>query len=405
MAIIKPFRALRPNPFYADQLVFSGVDNVFYFGINAKEHPLLPLKDQLETPARLRPETDQGQQLGYQTVTDNLKNLLDLGRLWKDEKPGIYIYEIVHRNYRQTGVWALTSINALEGNTIKIHELTLADSERRIANYRKNTGLEGSPVLLTYQPSVEINRIIAETCTTHKRTSIGNKKSLHRIWKIEDDHTLKQLISAFAKVERVYMADGHHRLAGTCKLAEERQGVEYISSLFIASDQLQILDYYRVVVPNAEIPEHMLLERLGKSFSILPSAQPVKPECPHVLGLCLKDRWYELIAIDQHKPDTVLLQEEILAPIFDIKDPRTDDRLKCIGGENALEETIAFIKQYPTGIAFTLCPLSVKDLMQAADTNTILPPKSTWIDPKVPYGLLLFQHKIQQDAISNHHYD
>jgi uncharacterized protein (DUF1015 family) len=158
MATIKPFRALQPNPFYADQLVFPGDEQVFFFGINQKEHPLLPLKEQLETPARLRPETEEGQQQAYLAIRENLQRLLDMGRVWQEEKPGIYIYEIVHRNYRQTGVWALTAIKDYTNGHIKLHEQTLADSERRISNYRKYTGLEGSPVLLTYEPSVAIRK-------------------------------------------------------------------------------------------------------------------------------------------------------------------------------------------------------------------------------------------------------
>jgi uncharacterized protein (DUF1015 family) len=405
MATIKPFRAIQPNPFYADKLVFPGDEQVFFFGINAKEYPLLPLKEQLESPARQKPETEEGQQQAYKQIMGNLESLLEMGRLWKDERPGIYIYEIVHRNYRQTGVWALTSIKDFVEGRIKIHELTLADSERRIANYRKNTGLEGSPVLLTYEPTVEINRIIAETCANNKKTTIGNKKSLHRIWKIEDETKLDHLITAFSKVTSIYMADGHHRLAGTAKLAKEKLGSEFISSLFIASDQLRILDYHRVILPAEEIHENILLDKLGKAFSIFPSTKPVKPESPHVIGMCLKGRWYELVSIDKTKLDTVLLQEDVLATIFNIVDPRTDGRLKCIGGENALDETIEFIRLNPASIAFTLYPLSVNGLIKAADSATILPPKSTWIDPKVPYGLLLVQHKVPTNDKLKQHYE
>jgi uncharacterized protein (DUF1015 family) len=405
MATIKAFRALQPDPFYADQLVFPGDEQVFFFGIQEHEYPLLPLKEQLEAHARQRPETEEGQQRAYQQIKENLQSLLDLGRVRKDEKPGIYIYEIVHRDYRQTGVWALTSIKDHTDGRIKLHELTLEDSERRIANYRKYTGLEGSPVLLTYEPTVEINRIIAETCANNKRTAIGNKKSLHRIWKIEDALTLEQLTHAFSKIDHVYMADGHHRLAGTSKLAEEKAGSEWISSLYIAADQLRIIDYYRIVLPDTEIHENVLLEKLAKAFSIFPSTKPVRPQHKHVVGMCVNGNWYELVAIDKTKLDVVLIQDEVLSPVFHITDPRTDSRLKCIGGENALEEIQGMLKAIPTAIAFTLCPMAVADLMAAGESGQILPPKSTWIDPKVPYGLLLFQHKTQQDNLPTHHYD
>lgn len=405
MATIKPFTALQPNPFYADQLVFPGDEQVFFFGIGQKEHPLVPLKDQLETLARKRPETKEGQQQAYQEIKENLNNLLEMDRLWKDDKPGIYIYEIVHRGYRQTGIWALTSIQDYLDGKIKIHELTLADSERRMSNYRKNTGLEGSPVLMTYAPSIAINRIIAEICAKNKKTTIGNKKSLHRIWKIEDEATLNQLIKAFGKIESVYMADGHHRLASTVKLTLEKQGNNYISSLYIAADQLRIKEYYRIVNPKTKINEALLLEKLKSVFTIIPSSHPVKPEQQHTIGMCLNGQWFKLLAIHAIEPDAVLLQENVLAPFFDITDPRTDPGLKCIGGENAMEETIDYIKVNPCAIAFTLRPLTVDQLIEVAEAGKILPPKSTWIDPKVPYGLLLFQHSTDSSIVPKNHYD
>jgi len=394
MATIKPFRALHPNSFYADRLVFPGDEQVFYFGIGEKEQPLLPLKAQLEAPARIRPETTEGQQQAYREIRESLECLLKLERIREDEQPGIYIYEIVHRNYRQTGIWAMTSIRDFFAGKIKLHEHTLADSERRICNYRVHTGLEGSPVLLTYQPDITINRIIAETCANTRKSTVGNRKSLHRIWKIEDSETICKLTDAFTRVETVYMADGHHRLASTARLALESGSDEYISSLYIAADQLRIIEFYRVVIPDTAVNEVDLFSRLGEQFTIVPSEGnlPVKPASANILGVCIHGKWHELHAKSPAALDVVLLQDEILAKVFQINDPRNDTRLKCIGGENAMEETLALLRAEPSSIAFTLFPMSVKQLISAADAGQILPPKSTWIDPKVPYGLLMYQH-------------
>lgn len=403
MATIKPFRALRPDPFYADQLVFPPNDQIFFFGIGEKTLPLKPLKEQLESPARQRPETEEGQQLAYREIRDNIETLKELQRISLDGKPGIYIYEIVHREYRQTGIWALTSIKDYTNGHIKIHEQTLADSERRICNYRKYTGLEGSPILLTYEPNRTINRIIAETCSSQKRSTIGSKKSLHRIWKIDNANEIKELMAAFAKIGQVYLTDGHHRLAATSKLAQETNTDALISSLYIASDQLRIIDYHRVVIPEFPVYAPDLLKQLESIGNITPvnTAKPTKG----VIGMCLENRWYELQLKDNSSLDVVALQEQILSPLFQLIDPRTDKRLKCVGGEYAMEELNGILKAVPAAIGFTLCPMTVTDLMTAATANQILPPKSTWIDPKVPYGLLMYQHSFSGKDISAQHLD
>lgn len=402
MATIKPFRALRPDPFLAHTLVFPGDEQVFFFGIGDKELPLKPLKDQLETPARKRPETEEGQNLAYEEIKRNIDTLKKLDRIRLDEEPGIYVYEIVHRDYRQTGIWALTSIKDYTSGKIIIHEQTLADSERRICNYRKHTGLEGSPVLLTYPPDRAINRIIAETIASQKKSTVGSKKSQHRIWKIQDTAALNDLIGTFARIEQVYLADGHHRLAGTERLAEENGADAFVSSLYIASDQLRIIDYHRVVIPELPVNKAYLLKCLSEICELIPDS------CKHAKGsvaMCLENKWYELAFKSNGPLDVISLQDQILKPLFGIHDPRTDQRLKCVGGETAMEEIAGILKAVPGAIAFTLCPMTVNDLMTAAASDQILPPKSTWIDPKVPYGLLMYQHSFLGRDISAQHYD
>ena len=154
MAQIQPFRAIRPNPFYADQLVFTTPQAESVSGDNTKTGALAPLKTLLETGARKRPETPEGQASAFQDIKNTLKDLFQKDQLWHEETPGIYVYEVVHKTYRQTGIWALTSLEDYRKGAIKIHELTFEDSVRRLTNYRRNTGLEGSPILLTYPPDI-----------------------------------------------------------------------------------------------------------------------------------------------------------------------------------------------------------------------------------------------------------
>ena len=409
MPIITPFRAIRPNPVYAGQLVLASPELIVMFNNERTEEVLPPLKTIFESGARLRPETPEGQTAAYADILQNLQNLLDGEKLWHEEKEGIYVYEIAHKTYRQTGIWALTALDDYTGGAIKTHELTFADSVRRLKNYREHTGLEGSPVLLTYVPDVTINRIIAETRANGNAISMGNAHAIHKLWKIEDETVIEQLVSAFAGIETAYLADGHHRLASSAKLAAEQRtdGVavfDTISSLYIATDQLRIREYDRVYLPDKPVERHRLFRQMTANFDIEPSPgnEPVRPSKLHQLGMLIHNTWHVLTP----KPHTYengdaaaaldagILQQQLLAPIFSITDPGTDKRLKYFGGETAMQELLIFISENPSAIAFTLCPLTVHQLMAVADAGQILPPKSTWIDPKVPYGLLLYQHKL-----------
>ncbi|MDB5022951.1 MAG: hypothetical protein JWP78_706 [Mucilaginibacter sp.] len=409
MAQIQPFKALRPNPFYADQLVFTAPQAESVSGDETKEGTLAPLKMLLETGARKRPETPQGQLRAFQDIKDTLKDLLEKDQLWHEQTPGLYVYEVVCKTYRQTGIWALTSLDDYKKGAIRVHELTFADSIRRLTNYRRNTGLEGSPILLTYPPDITVNRIIAETRTNNHKITLGNQHGLHRLWKIEDMGVQQQLIDVFAHVPTSYLADGHHRIESSAILAEEQRSkglpvFDMISSLYMATDQLRIEEYDRVVIPSWQVEKAELFEQLKLHFEIHPSRQPVQPAATHCIGLCFSGKWYDLIAkthtyINKGAAailDASILQETVLAPFFGINDPQTDPRLKCAGGEKAMEEIEMIINEYPNAVAFTICPLTVEQLIAVADAGEILPPKSTWIIPKIPYALLLYYHLTDQ---------
>jgi uncharacterized protein (DUF1015 family) len=405
MAQIQPFKPIRPNPFYADQLVFTSPQVESVSGDDTKAGTLAPLKILLETGARLRPETPEGQARAFRDIKDTLNELFEKDQLWHEKTPGIYVYEVVYKTYRQTGIWAITSLDDYRKGAIRIHELTFADSIRRLTNYRKNTGLEGSPILLAYPPDMTINRIIAETRKNNQKTTLGNQHGLHRIWKIEKPGVQQQLIDAFAHIPTAYLADGHHRIESSAILAEEQRSnglpvFDWISSLYMATDQLRIEEYDRVVIPSPPVEKDGLFKQLAQHFDIQPSKQPVQPKATHYIGLYFAGKWYSLVAklhtyINKGAADSLdasILQEMVLAPIFGIEDAKTDPRLKCAGGEKAMEEIEAIINAYPGAIAFTLCPLTVEQLIAVADAGEILPPKSTWIVPKIPYALLLHHH-------------
>lgn len=408
MAKIKPFRAIHPNPLYADQLVLAKPQAESVAGNGQIPGALQPLKHLLETGARQRPETPEGQADAYRDINDALQNLLENNRLKRDEGGYIYIYEVAHPAYTQTGIWALTQLPENGKYQIKTHELTFDDSVRRIKNYRANTGLEGSPILLTYQPNKVINSLINIVKKRQKPTTLGNSHGVHRLWKITDTELQQQMIEAFAGIGKVYLADGHHRLESALKLAYEQRSnglpvFDTIASLYMATDQLQIQEYDRVIIPAGPVDKAIFFEQLQQYFYIheTNSSLPVQPQQTRKFGMYLQGAWYNLEAkahIYENKGvagglDAAVLQELVLGPLFGIASPGTNPRLKCIGGGQAIDELLAFIAHRPRAVAFTLCPMTVKQLTDVADAGEILPPKSTWIDPKVPYGLLLQLHE------------
>jgi uncharacterized protein (DUF1015 family) len=407
MARIQPFRPIRPNPYFADQLVFTRPQAESVSGDYTKDGGLKPLKTLLETGARLRPETPEGQAMSYLDIKETLKNLLANEQILCEPTPGIFIYEVMHNGRRQTGIWALTELDDYRSGRIRVHELTLTDSVRRMKNYRAHTRLEGNPVLLTYHGDPLISRIIAHTKAGMPKIALGNSSGLHKIWKIEDTEEQEELIRLFSKIQIVYLADGHHRLESAAQLAKIQQSAglpvyDTISSLYIAADELCIEPYDRVVIPDTNMDKEDLLKQVAKRFFIRESTanRPVFPTVPRRMGMCFAGTWYCLLPRSVFAQDGAgvalldaeVLQEQLLAPVFGICDPRTDKRLICAGGEKAQEEIGAIFRAHPGAITFTVCPMSVEELIGVANAGRILPPKATWIVPKVPYGLLIHQH-------------
>jgi len=403
MASIRPFKAIRPNPRYADRLVHTTPQVQSVAGDPSTANGLPVLKVALEIGARQRPETPEGQARAYEDIEETLHKLIADSRLLLEEKPGIYVYEVVHQDYRQTGIWALTDLDDYTNGTIKIHELTFADSVRRIKNYRRRTRLEGSPLLITYKPHITINRIIAETIRRDDQTALSTNRFCHLLWKIDDEETMRELISAFGQVKTTYLADGHHRLESSSKLAAEQRAsgelvFSTISTLYMATDQLRIQQFDRVVIPSSPVEIAELLAKVDQHFEVVKSVCPIQPCRARQIGMYTRGEWFELTPRFVPRGsfasalDASILQEQLLSPVFGIDDPANDARLKCIGGAGAVSEIKAVITKHPEAIAFTLCPLSTDQLLNVADAGEILPPKSTWIDPKIPYGLLLYRH-------------
>jgi uncharacterized protein (DUF1015 family) len=408
MATINPLIATYVNPLHVHELVFADTSIEVMAEACMEPGKPPPLRTRLESLARRTPESPEILEKAYLNINSTLVDLQREEQLLIEKEAGIYIYEITEGPNKQTGVWTLTDLGDYTAGHIKIHELTFEASVSQLTSYRKNTGLEGSPIILTYRAEETINQLIADNHQGPPTLVFHNSGTIHKFWHISDRYILRQFIAAFAAIQTVYLADGHHRLESAARLAvsQKAQGLPVygtITSLYIASDQLQILPFHRVLIPTRPWEKYELLEALSKHYYIQATVTslPVQLKEKHLLGMYHQKAWYYMAAkptTHQNKSitaslDTAILQNDIFGPLFGISDPKNDHRLTYVGGRTAMEEIQEFCMHHPKAIAFTLSPLSIGELMEVADAGEILPPKSTWISPKIPYGLILYQHK------------
>ncbi|MCQ6957669.1 DUF1015 family protein [Mucilaginibacter aquariorum] len=366
MAKIYPFAALSP--------VSGGLD----------------LKPLLEGVARQRPEISENQQMAYHSINETWASLLANGTLRRNPQ-ALYVYELKDGTSSHTGIWALADLY----DQILTHEATFDDSVRRLRNYREATGIEGSPVLLTYSPSSEVEEITQMIKSKRASACYQYATEIHSLWCISDPEITARLTLAFDQISQVFLADGHHRILSAQQLLPK---FNRISALFMNTSELRIRRYDRVVVPYSPVDKKELFRLLMPNFYLHESfsGKFISPDKDRHVGLYIDGGWYHMVAKPRSCSDCTdaeLLQEKVFGPLFGISDPSNDTRLKHFGGKSAPEQMQQFFSGHPQAIGFTLCPVSTEQLIAAALAGRNLPPKATWIDPKIPYGLLINHHE------------
>ncbi len=329
-----------------------------------------------------------------------LQQLLEKGSCTTDEQPAIFIYEQDTSLGSQTGVWVLTDVQDMEDGKIIIHEHTLAENEDKIRIQRENTGVEGSPILLTYQPVAAINRLIGTITSSYPPEAFYENQQYHRIWKVTAPDFIRQFREAFLKLDKVYLADGHHRLAAA--LQHHKKEKQWISTLYVSTEQIRISAFHRLVVPNEFLDEELLFKTLKQTFEVIHVSDnaPYLPDEPHHLGLFYAGNWYKLSLKPEREqlkdePDVCILQEQVLKPLFDLQDPRNDTRLSSFGPDQGWPALLYELSAEPFSVAFTLYPMDIDQLIAQAEKKASLPPKSTWIEPKIPFGLLVYSSGVK----------
>jgi uncharacterized protein (DUF1015 family) len=347
----------------------------------------------------LDPATDPYDRAVYAKAAENLAKMIAGGVLTRDAKLCYYVYRLTWRGHTQTGLAAAASLADYATNRIRKHELTTPlkedDRVRQIEAVNAQTG----PVMIGYPNAPEIDTLLAAAAAGKPEIDVTADDGVrHQLWVIADDATIGKLTRAADDLPAIYIADGHHRSAAAAHVAAARKGEgshSYFLSVIFPEREMTILDYNRVVKDLNGRNAEQLLAELAKSFTVTASAEPVRPASSHDYGMYLAGCWYRLTI----RPDLVpsdpigrlpitVLSRNVIEPLLGIKDPRTDKRIDFIGGARGLEGLEKRVKSGEMAVAFALYPTQMADLMAVADAGAIMPPKSTWFEPKLADGMV-----------------
>ena len=409
MPKITPFQSVRPNPSLADRIAALPYDvyNREEACIEVKKEPLSFLKiDRAET--QFDNSVDTYDDRVYEKARETLDEMIADGSFLMDEKPCFYVYELTMNGRSQTGIVACSSIDDYVNGTIRKHENTREEKEIDRINHVDRTNAQTGPIFLVYRSVEEINRIIRKE---KEKTPVYDFTSpdgiTHRAWVISDSNVIEKMEQAFAAVPTTYIADGHHRCASAVKVGLKlrkehpdytgQEEFNHFLSVLFPDDQLYIMPYNRVVKDLAGMKKEEFLEavrKAGFTVSYLGDT-PFAPEEKGTFGMYLNDGWYRLTAdkslvVDDPVEglDVSILQNNLLRPILKIADPRTDKRIDFVGGIRGLSELEKRVAEDCT-VAFSMYATSIQELLDVADAGLLMPPKSTWFEPKLRSGLFI----------------
>jgi len=403
--LVKPFAALRPRAEHAAAVIAPPYDVVSTDEARAlvRDRPASFLhisRPEIDLAPGISPYADEV----YLRGAANLRRLRDSAVLVREATPSFYVYRMSAGGREQTGIACVGSVAAYEANRIRRHELTRPDKEndrvRNIATLNAQTG----PVLCAYRANDALHSLVRD-CSSGAPTlqAVGPNDVIHTVWCVSDARRVDGIANAFDALDALYIADGHHRAAAASRVARERRahdGADGSSQSFLIvafpHDEMRILDYNRVVRDTHGLSADGLIGRIRESFDIESAAAPVAPAEPETFGLFIADRWYRLRIrpplVPRNDPvaslDVSLLQDRLLAPLLGIGDPRTDARIDFVGGIRGLDELERRVRSGAAALAFSLHPTRMEQLMAVADAEKLMPPKSTWFEPKLADGLL-----------------
>lgn len=409
MAVFKSFKAYRPTPSKAKDVAAYPYDVV-----NSEEARQL-VDGNPDSFLRVgKPEVDLEKNVSlydekvYAKGKENLTRLIEDGILVQDTKPCYYIYSLTMNGRTQNGLVGAASVDDYWNNVIKKHEYTRKQKEEDRCEHVRVTNAHTGPIFLTYKDEEEINQLVDKVKKDEPDNDhVANDGIRHQTWLITDENDINFIENKLASIPSFYVADGHHRSAAAAIVGKERREANpnhngdenynrFLAVLFPASE-LYIMDYNRLVVDlnNNSLPE--FISKLEEKFTVTEANEKVKPSQKGEFGFYCEGKWYKLNIkpelVDENDPveslDVALLQRHVLDNLLAIEDPRTDDRIDFVGGIRGLEELVRRVDSGEMKAAISMYPTSIEELMNIADAGKVMPPKSTWFEPKLRDGLFV----------------
>ena len=403
MALVKPFAAIMPK------LGMEKLIAALPYDVYNREEAVEVVKNNPDSFLRIDraetnfgPETDTYADCVYDKAKELINTWIEEGRFIKQDKPMFYIYQEIMNGRPQTGIVGCASVADYENNIIKKHENTLAAKEVDRIRHIDTTNMQTGPIFLAFRSNKEIDAFLAQKTAKKPYYDFVSEDGItHKVWLVDDDGEIESVEGFFAAMNAIYIADGHHRCASACKVSAKRhiegkeQESDFFMSVLFPENQLKIMDYNRVVKDLNGYDVATFLEELETYCHIGGSDIPVKPAKKGQVGMYLDGQWFSLEFKTEYLSDdpvegldVSILQKYVLDGMLDIKDPKNDKRIDFVGGIRGLEELERRVNS-DCRVAFAMYPTDINELFDVADASRLMPPKSTWFEPKLRSGLFL----------------
>jgi uncharacterized protein (DUF1015 family) len=412
MALVLPFKSVRPQQKFVSQVAALPYDvmtreeaqkavsgNVLSF--------MHVEKSEIDVPDQTKSDDD----LIYQTAKRNFVQMQEKEILLQDKSPCFYVYQQQMGGRPQTGIVGLMSAAEYDAGKIKKHELTRKDKEEDRINHVSTVNAQTGPVFISYRERQDMNKIVDKIkAGVPEYDFTADDGVIHTVWVVTDAKQIEEIKKEFSEIDALYIADGHHRAAAAATVARVRRGqnkstdavneYESVLAVFFPHTQLRVMDYNRAVKDLNGLTPEKFIEKISSCFTVSKNFTVRSPQRLHDFGMYLGGEWYQIIIkkgmYNESDPvaslDAAILQEHLLDPVLGIKDPRVDERIKFIGGIRGMDELEKLVNKEGFAVAFSLYPTTMEQIINVADAGAIMPPKSTWFEPKLRSGI--FTHKL-----------
>jgi len=412
MALVLPFKAVRPHPQFVSQVAALPYDVMTMEeaqkAVAGNSLSFMHVeKSEIDVPD----QTKSNDMIIYQTAKRNFAQMREKGILLQDKSPSFYIYRQQMGGRAQTGIVGLMSAIEYDAGKIKKHELTRKDKEDDRINHVNTVNAQTGPVFISYRERQNLNKIVDKiTAGAPEYDFTADDGVIHTAWIVADVQQIEEINKEFQQVDALYIADGHHRAAAAAAVAKNKRNqdkpagsaneYESVLAVFFPHTQLRVMDYNRAVKDLNGLTPNKYLEKISSCFTVSRNFTARSPQQLHDFGMYLGGQWYKITIkkgmYNESDPvaslDAAILQEHLLDPVLGIKDPRVDDRIKFIGGIRGMDELEKLVNKDGFTVAFSLYPTTMEQIIKVADAGAIMPPKSTWFEPKLRSGM--FVHEI-----------